>query len=387
MMLRFLTAGESHGPQLTVIVEGMPSGVKIDIDLINSWLKERQKGYGRGGRMSIEEDRVEILSGLRGGVTLGSPITMVIKNKDWVNWKELMAADEKANLNKNRVTRPRPGHVDLPGAMKYHHKDMRNVLERASARETAARVAVGALVWQFLFEFNIQVLSHVICIGSVMCAGNNLDWQTIEEHAPKSPLFCADPTANEYMIKAVDEARKAGETLGGIFEILVKGLPPGVGSYVHWDRKLDGLLAQALMSIQGIKGVEIGLGFKAGTLPGSQVHDPIYYTREEGYYRKTNGAGGLEGGITNGEILVLRAAMKPIPTLMKPLASVDVLTKEHADAARERSDVCAVPAASIVGKAAIAPVLANALLEKFGSDNLTEIKAAWNNYCEYVRGY
>lgn len=386
-MLRFLTAGESHGPQLTVIVEGMPSGVKIDIDLINAWLQDRQKGYGRGARMNIEQDRVEILSGLRGGVTLGSPITIVIKNKDWLNWEDLMRPDDRADLTKRKVTCPRPGHADLAGAMKYHHRDLRNVLERASARETAARVAVGALVWQFLFEFNIKVLSHVICVGSVSCSSSNLDWDTIEKRAAQSPFFCADPAANEYMMKAVDEAREAGETLGGIFEIRVKGLPPGLGSYVHWDRKLDGLLAQALMSIPGIKGVEIGLGFKAGTLPGSQVHDPIYYDHAQGYYRKTNGAGGLEGGVTNGEILVLRAAMKPIPTLMKPLPSVDVATKEAAEAARERSDVCAVPAASIVGKAAIAPVLANAVLEKFGGDNLTEIKTAWQHYCKYVRDF
>lgn len=386
-MLRFLTAGESHGPQLTVIVEGMPSGVKIDIDLINAWLRDRQQGYGRGGRMRIEEDRVEILSGVRGGMTLGSPITMVIRNKDWVNWEEVMRPDAGADLTQRNVTCPRPGHVDLAGAMKYHHQDIRNVLERASARETAARVAVGALVWQFLFEFNIKVLSHVTCVGSVFCSGTNLDWDTIAERAAKSPFFCADPVAGEYMMKAVDEARQAGETLGGIFEILVKGLPPGLGSYVHWDRKLDGLLAQALMSIQGIKGVEIGLGFKAGTLPGSRVHDPIHYNQVDGYYRISNGAGGLEGGITNGEMLVLRAAMKPIPTLMRPLASVDVVTKEPRDAAKERSDVCAVPAASIVGKAAIAPVLANAMLEKFGGDNLAEIKAAWQHYCEYVRGF
>lgn len=386
-MIRFLTAGESHGPQLTVIVEGMPSGVKIDIDLINAWLRDRQKGHGRGARMKIEEDRVEILSGLRGGVTLGSPITMVIKNKDWVNWQDLMRPDPEADLTKRQVTCPRPGHVDLPGAMKYHHRDLRNVLERASARETAARVAVGALVWQFLFAFDIKVLSHVICVGSVFCSQANLDWDTIEKRAAQSPFFCADPAAAEYMMKAVDEARTAGETLGGIFEILVKGLPPGLGSYVHWDRKLDGLLAQALMSIQGIKAVEIGLGFKAGTLAGSQVHDPIYYEQGQGYYRKTNGAGGLEGGVTNGEVLVLRAAMKPIPTLMRPLASVDVNTKEAAAAARERSDVCAVPAASIVGKAAIAPVLANAVLEKFGGDNLAEIKTAWQHYLDYVRGF
>ena len=386
-MLRFLTSGESHGPQLTVILEGMPSGVKIDIDLINDWLAERQKGYGRGGRMNIEKDRVSFLSGIRGGYTLGSPITMVIKNKDWANWQEIMTPDKTADLSKRRVTRPRPGHVDLPGAIKYRHRDMRNVLERASARETAARVAVGALVWQFLNQFNIHVLAHVIALGPVKCDNDSLDWDVIEEQVRQSPLFCADSDAGKAMIKVIDAARETGETLGGVFEIRVKGLPPGLGSYTHWDRKLDGLLAQALMSIQGIKGVEIGLGFEAGKLLGSQVHDPIYYHPQAGYYRRTNGAGGLEGGVTNGEVLILRAAMKPIPTLMKPLASVDVATKEPFEAVKERSDVCAVPAASVVGKAVIAPVLANALLEKFGSDNIDEIKQAWQNYCDYVREY
>lgn len=337
--------------------------------------------------MEIEKDRVSILSGVRGGYTLGSPITMVIENKDWVNWQEVMSPDETADLSKRQITRPRPGHADLPGAIKYKHRDMRNVLERASARETAARVAVGALVWQFLHQFGIRVLAHVIALGPVKCSTGSLDWDTIEEQIRQSPLFCVNQEAGTAMMKAIDKAKETGETLGGVFEVLVKGLPPGLGSYTHWDRKLDGLLAQALMSIQGIKGVEVGLGFEAGRLLGSQVHDPIYFDCQTGYYRSTNGAGGLEGGVTNGEILVLRAAMKPIPTLMKPLASVDVSTKEPFDAARERSDVCAVPAASVVGKAVIAPVLANALMEKFGSDNIDEIKQAWQNYCNYVRDY
>lgn len=386
-MLRFLTAGESHGPQLTVILEGMPSGVRIDKESINSWLADRQKGYGRGGRMNIERDQISILSGIRGGYTLGSPITMVIENKDWSNWRELMTPEETAVLTKRTVTRPRPGHVDLAGAIKYRHRDMRNVLERASARETAARVAVGALVWQFLNLFNIEVQSHVIALGPVKSPSQEMDWETVEEQVQQSSVFCADQETSAAMIKAIDKAREAGETLGGIFEIRVRGLPPGLGSYVHWDRKLDGLLAQALMSIQGIKGVEIGLGFQAGQLSGSQVHDPIYYDAGEGFYRTTNGAGGLEGGVTNGEILVLRAAMKPIPTLMKPLASVDVTTKEPVEAVKERSDVCAVPAASVVGKAVIAPVLANALLEKFGHDNIYDIKKAWQDYWDYVRDF
>ncbi|NLC76997.1 MAG: chorismate synthase [Clostridia bacterium] len=386
-MLRFLTAGESHGPQLTVILEGMPSGIKIDRESINQWLADRQKGYGRGGRMAIERDQVSILSGIRGGYTLGSPITMVIENKDWTNWRELMTAEDTAVLSKRKVTRPRPGHVDLAGAIKYRHQDMRNVLERASARETAARVAVGALVWQFLNLLNIEVLAHVISLGPVKCPSQEMDWEVVQEQIRRSSVCCADDEASAAMVKAIDRAREAGETLGGVFEIMVRGLPPGLGSYVHWDRRLDGLLAQALMSIQGIKGVEIGLGFRAGFLSGSQVHDPIYYGAQEGFYRPTNGAGGLEGGVTNGEILVLRAAMKPIPTLMKPLASVDVITKEPVEATKERSDVCAVPAATVVGKAVIAPVLANALLEKFGHDNIDEIKKAWQDYWDYVRDF
>lgn len=376
--LRFLTAGESHGPQLTVIVEGLPAGLRLEAEYINQWLARRQKGYGRGGRMEIEHDRAEITAGVRGGLTLGSPVCLVIRNRDWENWREVMAPGPEAALDHRRVTRPRPGHADLAGAIKYGHRDLRNVLERASARETAARVAAGAAAAALLEALGISLLGHVRQIGPVR-VGLEPDLAAIRQ-AHLSLVFCADPEAEKAMIAAVDAARESGDTLGGVFEIVVLNLPPGLGSYVHWDRRLDGRLAQALMSIPGIKGVEIGLGFAAAGRAGSEAHDPIFWEPSRGFWRPTNHAGGLEGGITNGEPLVLRAAMKPIPTLRQPLPSVDLATGEPAPAAYERADICAVPAALVVGQAMVALVLADALLEKFGGDHLEEIKAGLAAY-------
>ncbi|MGI6552871.1 MAG: chorismate synthase [Bacillota bacterium] len=385
-MIRFFTAGESHGPQLTAIVEGMPAGITIKTEKINSFLERRQQGYGRGGRMAIEKDRVQLVSGVRGEKTLGSPITLLVKNKDWANWQEIMDPGPRALLDKKQVSKPRPGHADLSGAIKYCHRDLRNVLERASARETAARVAVGALVMQFLEILGIRVTSHVVSIGGITMSSS---YQASEDDAGSvpSPVFCPDRESSRKMVEAIEKARRKGDTLGGIFEIQIMNVPPGLGSYVHWDRRLDGQLAQVLMSIPGVKGVEIGLGFTSAELPGSQVHDGIHYSEARGFYRLSNRAGGLEGGMSNGETIVLRAAMKPIPTLMKPLPSVDLETKKTEEASIERSDVCAVPAASVVGEAVVAPVLANAILEKFGGDSMEGILFAWNEYLKHVREF
>ncbi len=360
-MFRYLTAGESHGPALTAIIEGMPAGIKLDIELINTMLKRRQGGYGRGKRMKIESDKVQFLSGLRNGITLGSPITLQIINKDWENWQDIMNPYPGAAVNEKVVTKPRPGHADLPGAIKYGHKDMRNVLERASARETAIRTAVGGVAKSLLHKHGIWSISHVVQIGHVKL--EKIDYENLSDDIYNTPMYCQDEKTTEDMMDAIDVAKQNGDSLGGVFEVVVGGLPVGLGSHVHWDRRLDGKLAGALMSIQGIKGVEIGLGFKAAALPGSQVHDEIFYSEEQGFYRKTNGAGGIEGGMTNGELLIIRAAMKPIPTLYTPLNSVDFISKEPFKASVERSDTCAVPAAAIVGDAVIAFEIAKALLE------------------------
>ena len=370
MMLRYLTAGESHGPALTAIIEGMPAGLELSSEYINQQLARRQQGYGRGGRMKIETDQVEILSGVRDGKTLGSPIALQIRNKDWSNWSAIMAAGQ-ADTDARRVTVPRPGHGDLVGHIKYGHEDLRNILERASARETAARVAACTVGRRLIEHFDMEVYSHVIQIGSVQAKPASL--QEIIERAPQSELFCADPEAEALMKKEIDQARTNGDSLGGIFEIIIHNVPVGLGSHVHWDRKLDGRLAGALMSIQAIKGVEIGLGFAAAALPGSKVHDEIF-AGESGFTRGSNNAGGLEAGMTNGQDLVLRAAMKPIATLYKPLRSVSLESGEAAEAAVERSDICAVPAAAVVGEAVVAFELAAAFLEKFGGDSITEIK-------------
>lgn len=384
-MLRFLTAGESHGPVLTAVIEGMPAGLGLTSAYINKQLARRQQGYGRGGRMKIESDTVRILSGVRGGQTLGSPITLQIENKDWLNWSEIMSPEPDGNMRERVVTRPRPGHADLAGAIKYRHKDIRNVLERSSARETAARVAVGSVARRLLEELGIQVTGQVLRIGSVQAAAGELSLDELASRLAASQLLCADPGAERQMMAAIDQAQKAGDTLGGVFAVSVYGLPAGLGSYAHWDRKLDGRLAAAVMSIQAVKGVEIGLGFAAAERAGSMVQDEIFYEAGRGFYRRTNHAGGIEGGVTNGEVLVLRAAMKPIPTLYRPLQSVDLVTKNPLEASVERSDVCAVPAACVIGEAAVAWELAVACLEKCGGDSLTELKEHWQNYLLYLR--
>ena len=366
-MLRFLTAGESHGPCLTAIIEGVPAGLLIDVEAINGELSRRQGGFGRGGRMKIEKDKVEFLSGMRFGYTLGSPLTLSIRNKDWVNWEGKMASFGEPQGE--RVTNPRPGHADLAGIMKYDRQDIRDVLERASARETAVRVAVGSVARQLLSLCKIRISSQVINIGGIGNQGKADDEGDI----------------SDAMKGAIQAAKDKGDSLGGIFEIIVDNPLPGLGSHVQWDRRLDGRLAGAMMSIPAVKGVEIGAGFRYADLPGSQTHDEIFYEPGQGYYRKSNNAGGLEGGMTNGEKLVVRAVMKPIPTLMAPLASVDVLTHQATVASTERSDVCAVPACAVVGEAMTAIVLAEALLEKFGGDSIGDLLAAVDSYQGRIR--
>jgi len=392
-MIRFLTAGESHGKCLTLIVEGVPSGLRLSSGDIDNDLRRRQSGYGRGGRMKIESDRAEITSGVRAGETLGSPIAAIINNKDWENWQDVMSVE--STIQTEKFTKPRPGHADLAGGIKYHHKDLRNVLERASARETASRVAAGAIAKRILEELGIYVISFVVSIENTK-ANSIILWDETTRPIPgewvmdfqnrldSSPLRCPDPEAEKLMIDAIDAAKADGDSLGGTFRILVLNAPPGLGSHIHWDRRLDARIAYAVMSIPAIKGVEIGAGFQTATSRGSQVHDEIFYDSESGFYRKSNSAGGIEGGISNGEVIVIDAAMKPIPTLMKPLNSVDYISKEPFLAAKERSDVCAVPAAGVVGEAVVAVEIANAVLEKFGGDNISEIKYSFEAYKKYL---
>ncbi len=388
LRMRYLSAGESHGPCLVAIIEGLPSNLKLDRKKINEQLARRQKGYGRGGRMKIERDQVEVFSGLRFGKTLGSPLTLSITNRDFENWRSNMDPYEGTDGAGDILTRPRPGHADLAGALKYHHGDLRNVLERASARETAIRVAVGSTAQQMLTCFGIEVFSHVVEIGGVKRDGPlNLSPEELHRRAEESPVRCADPWVEEQMIREIDRAKEGGDSLGGVFQIMVTGVPPGLGSHVHWDRKIDGRLAGALMSLQAIKGVELGLGFEAASLRGSQVHDEIYYDNSNyKYFRKTNGAGGIEGGLTNGETILIQCAMKPIPTLYKPLTSVDMITKESLEAGVERSDVCAVPAASVAGEAIVAWEIACGFREKFGGDSLEEMESAYHNYLKTMAG-
>lgn len=388
-MFRFLTAGESHGPALTAVIEGLPAGLGVEAAPINVQLKRRQGGYGRGARQKIESDTVEILSGVRFGRTLGSPLTLVVRNRDWANWTVKMSVEPlpEAEAETPAVTIPRPGHADYAGMMKYGHDDLRNVLERTSARNTATLVAVGAVARLLLAEFGVSVASHVVNIGGVKVQADSIDLRRIAALAEDSPVRVADKDAEAAIIAAIDAAKARGDTLGGVFEIVALGLPPGLGSGMHWDAKLDGRLAQALMSIQAIKGVEIGIGFGAADRPGSQVHDPFFYD-EDGddarFRRGSNNAGGTEGGMTNGEPLVVRAVMKPIATLMKPLPSVNLHTKAEVPAFAERSDVCAVPAAAVVGEAMAAIVLAQAWSEKFGGDSLTEMRANFDAYARRV---
>jgi chorismate synthase len=385
---RYLTAGESHGEALTAVIDGVPAGLPLEEAEINEDLARRQRGYGRGGRMKIEQDRVRITAGVRWGLTLGSPIALTIQNLDWENWKATMsvAAPEPSAAGK-QVTRPRPGHADLAGAMKYGHRDIRNVLERASARETAARVAVGGVAKRLLREFGIEILSHVTEIGGVRIGVLDLPWEEIRCRAEASEVRCADPATEAGIIAAIDDARAKGNTLGGVFEVVALGCPVGLGSYVQWDRKLDGRLAQALCSVQAIKGVEIGLGFETARRPGSEVHDEILYGSGSGFSRTSNNAGGLEGGVTNGQPVVVRAAMKPLSTLRSPLRSVDLATKETVEAVVERSDVCTVPAAGVIGEAVMAIVLAQSFLEKFGGDSLEEIRQNYHAYQDSLKSW
>lgn len=389
-MFRFTTAGESHGRALVAIVEGLPAGLPIDIDQINHELWRRQQGYGRGGRMKIEQDQIEILSGVRHGLSLGSPLALTIENKDWANWNEVMATDarEIPAEKSRRVKRPRPGHADLAGGLKYDAHDLRNVLERASARETAARVACGAIAKQLLANFGIEIRSHVIQLGGIPRLPLELTFDQIGSIPDDSPLRCADKDVEKNMIALIDQKKSEGDTLGGIFEVVASKVPPGLGSHTSWDQKLDGLLAQAVMSIHAVKAVAIGAGIEASSLPGSEVHDEISYNDEtKEFIRETNRAGGLEGGVTNGEEIRVRGHLKPISTLRRALRSVDIDTKEEEKAAFERSDITVVPAAGVIGEAMVALVLTTAMREKFGGDSLGEMRRNFEGYREQLRGY
>ena len=380
-MLRFLDAGESHGKCLIGIIEGLPAGLSLSERKINQDLKRRQGGYGRGERMKIEQDQVEILSGLVEGKTIGSPLGLMIKNKDWENWQD---------KNYPSLTIPRPGHADFTGAIKYGFKDVRKVLERASARQTAMRVAIGSVAQQFLEEFDLNIYSYVLRIGQVKARRITSFNSKIKAEINKSPVYCVDGIASIGMCREIDRAREKGDTLGGVFEMVTTGIPIGLGSYVQWDRRLDAQLASAFMSIPGVKAVEIGEGIKASEKKGSAVHDEIFIqdkpkNNSSRYYRKTNRAGGIEGGVTNGEDLMVRTYIKPIPTLINPLSSIDFATKKETKTIYQRSDICVVPAASVVGEAVAAWEIAAAFLEKFGGDSLIETKENYKNYKELLR--
>ncbi len=395
-MLTYLTSGESHGPQLTATIDGLPAGLPIDVTAVDFQLARRQKGYGRGGRMKIERDRVEIVSGMRGGVTMGGPVTLVIRNKDWPNWRRIMDPtqppgddlSEKEQRLAFDTRRPRPGHADLPGGIKWNHHDLRNVLERASARETAARVALGSLARQLLEQFGVRIASHVVRIGEIDLPKDfpRPDPDTMAEITEASQVRCLDKETEQRMIEAVKTAAGSNDSLGGVVEVMARGLPIGLGSVSQWFRRLDGRLAGAMMAIQSVKGVEIGLGFEASQRRGSQVHDEIFYDpwgdpQKKKFHRQTNNAGGLEGGMTNGEDIIIRVAGKPISTLARPLKTVDVETREPAVAIVERADVCVTPALAVICEAVLALTLTEAFLEKFGADNLVETR---RNYLSYL---
>ncbi|UVI32396.1 chorismate synthase [Paenibacillus spongiae] len=389
MSLRYLTAGETHGPQLTAIIEGLPSNLKLDFEELNFQLHRRQKGHGRGKRMQIEKDTAAIVGGVRHGKTTGAPVALVVANNDWKHWTTVMNIEpiEGSDEEKRRVHRPRPGHADLNGGLKYNLKDLRNVLERSSARETAARVAVGAVARQFLAEFGIKVAGQVIRIGEIEAPPNDLPVDELIRLTEESAVRVVDKETEEKMTAYIDQIKADGDSIGGIVECIIEGVPVGLGSHVQWDRKLDGRIAQAVVSINAFKGCEIGIGFEAGLLRGSQVHDEIMYSKERGYYRASNRLGGFEGGMTNGEQIVVRGVMKPIPTLYKPLQSVDIDTKEPFTAQVERSDACAVPAASVVMEHVVTWEVAKAFLEKFGGDSMEEIRANYDNYLKQMEQY
>jgi chorismate synthase len=374
-MLRYLTSGESHGKAMVTILDGMPSGVVIDEKAVDEELSRRMFGYGRGKRMRIESDKVEILSGLRKGKTIGSPIAMMVRNIDH--------SIDRLPV----VLEPRPGHADLSGALKYGFKDIRNVLERASARDTAGRVCVGAAARILLAEFGMKIISHVIMIGGVESKSKGLGFNQIVTISEKSPVRCADPSASRLMCKEIEDAFEEGDTLGGMFEVIIRGVPAGLGSYTQWDKRIDALLARSVMSIQAIKGVSFGIGFDAARRKGSMIHDEIFYDKKKGFYRKTNNAGGIEGGMTNGEDIIIRAVMKPVSTLKKPLSSVNIKTKKSVKAAVERSDVCAVPAAGIIAENVAAIEIANALMAKIGGDSLQEMRRNYEGYLKQVRKF
>ena len=386
-MLRYLNGGESHGKYLLAVLEGVPSGLPLTADMVNHDLARRQKGYGRGGRMRVEQDRVEFACGVRKGKTIGNPLGLLIANKDWENWKEVMAAEPGPTSPEKVVTRPRPGHADLVGAVKYGHRDIRNVLEKASARETAIRVAIGGVAKALLSHFDMQVLSYTVEIGRIAAQCGD-DPVVAYDRAEASDVRSPDADAGAKMVEQIRTAKHKGDTLGGIFEVVVTNPPIGLGTYAQWDRRLSARLAMAAMSIQAMKGVEIGMGFEAARRFGSEVHDEIFYDQSaQAFVRHTNNAGGLEGGITNGQPIVIRVAMKPISTLYSPKMSVDLITKEPFEATVERSDICTVPAAGVVGEAVIAFEMANAMVEKFGGDSLEEMKRNFDAYQAYVRAF
>lgn len=386
--MRYLTAGESHGPELTTIIEGVPAGLTLSVEAINQELARRQGGYGRGGRMKIEKDQIRITSGVRHGKTLGSPITMIVENRDWKNWQKVMSVEpveEKAEKLR-RVAKPRPGHADLVGGMKYHHSDLRNVLERSSARETTMRVAVGALAKQILAAVDIEIASHVAILGGIEATvPEKMSVSEIQSKTAASEVNMVDETVEEAVKELIDQTKKAGDTIGGVVEVRTDNVPAGLGSYVQWDRKLDGKIAQIMLSINAFKGVEFGIGFEAAHQPGSKVMDEIVWNN--GYSRTSNHLGGFEGGMTNGEQIIVRGIMKPIPTLYKPLMSVDIDTKEPYKASVERSDSTAVPAASVVAEHVVATVLAEEILEKFSSDTIDELQQAVAEYREAIKNF
>ena len=388
--MRYLTAGESHGPRLTAIIEGVPAGLPLTAEYINAELKRRQGGYGRGARMKIESDQVEITSGVRHGLTMGGPITLNVINLDHQKWLEIMSAadvdEKKKGLRK--ITKPRPGHADLVGGMKYRFDDLRNSLERSSARETTMRVAVGAVAKRLLEEIGVEVASHIVTFGGIdIDVPNNLTVAEIKERAAQSEVSIVNPEREEEIKAYIDQIKKDGDTIGGVIETVVGGVPVGLGSYVQWDKKLDAKIAQGVVSINAFKGVEFGVGFEAGRLKGSQVMDEILWSEEDGFTRRTNNLGGFEGGMTNGQPIVVRGVMKPIPTLYKPLMSVDIETHEPYKATVERSDPTALPAAGVVMESVVATVLATEVLEKFSSDNLEELKDAVVRHREFVKNF